>query len=43
MGNQLIKNELKQVMDPEFNDAELEPYAARLWSFDELESFFGNG
>lgn len=39
MGNQFIKNELRQVMSKDFDDHKLDQYISMLWTFDNQEEF----
>lgn len=38
MGNQALNNDLKRVMEKDFDDKKLEQYLTKLWTFEDLES-----
>ena len=39
MGNEQIKQELRKCRDLDFNNKELDPYLAKLWTFEDQETF----
>ena len=38
MGNQAIKNDFRKVLDPDFEDTQLDPYMSKLFTFQDIDS-----